>query len=75
MEQAIKPEIVKYGVWLGENNLGRNSDGLWGNNISSEPRKTDEEVADIYLTNPDYYQNIKKELRRRIVENYKPLIP
>ncbi len=66
----MKEDLKAFGKWLGENNFGRNSFGIWSTNCSSFKRMDDDEIVDMYLNNPNEYQIFVTEIRKKIASDY-----
>lgn len=67
-KDELKLRLIEYGKWLGKNNFGRNSFGIWSNNCSSFKRMNDAEIVHMYLNNPNEYQDFLKELGQKELE-------
>lgn len=63
----ITPHLKDFGKWLGENNFGRNSFGVWSTNCSSFKRMDDDEIVSMYLNNPNELQEHLKMVRQNIL--------
>jgi hypothetical protein len=68
--EELKNQLTVFGKWLGENNFGRNSFGVWSTNISSFKRMDDSEIVDMYLHNPNEREEAAIAERKKILDIY-----
>lgn len=63
-------DLKNLAIWIGENNLSRNSFGLWQTNVMDLNKMTDDELVDIYSTNPSFFKDHKNKLRKMIADSF-----